>query len=159
LEGCVIIINQPSSEEKELLAIQDTVEKQMTDVSQKITSSNYDNVQKADFITQAENTVQQAVQRINELKIPEKTKHFAEETQKYLDYAAKIFKQLKDLLKDIDRLKEESLKLGSKAEETLNVQIKNIQNGIDFFGQKIDQTAKSLQSVRTQILNLYNSTN
>jgi ElaB/YqjD/DUF883 family membrane-anchored ribosome-binding protein len=159
LNGCIFVINQPSQEEKELLAIQDTVGKQMADVSQKIASGTYSGVEMSDFLAQAENTLKQAVQRINELKIPEKTRQFAEETKKYLDYAGKIFIQLEDLLKDIERLKNESAKLGEKAAEIAKEQIKNIQQSIDFFSDKISQTAKDVQSVREQILKLYNSAN
>ncbi len=159
IAGCVLIINQPSVEEKELMTIQETVGNQMADVSQKMSSGTYSNDDLGNFITEAEDTISQAIQRINELKIPEKTQKFAEETKKYLDYATKIFKELKDLLKDIDRLKAESIKLGEQADKILAEQIKNIQNGIDFFGKKIDETAKSLTSVRDEIQKLYNSSN
>jgi outer membrane murein-binding lipoprotein Lpp len=156
LAGCIIVINQPSSQEKELLAIQDTVGKQVSGISQKVASGSYDPVEVNDLIAQAQNTVAQAIQRINELKIPEKTQKIAQQTIVYLESCKKIFNQLKDLIADFDRLKQEGIKLSERAGAVVKEQLKSIENSINNFSGQLNDLAKSLDTARTQILQIYN---
>ncbi len=155
LSGCVIVINQPSAEEKELLAIQDTVGKQMSDIGQKVSSGTSSPVEIQDYIAQAENTVNQAIQRINELNIPEKTKKFADDTIKYLESAKQIFEQIKSMLADMDKLKKQGQELSQQASTAIQNQIKNIQINISGYKTQIDQISGQLNQARQQILDLY----
>jgi DNA repair exonuclease SbcCD ATPase subunit len=158
LNGCVIIINQPSVEEKELMAIQQTVGNSVSDISGKISSGQFSGMEINDFIAQAQNTLNQAIQRIDELKIPDKTKQFAEETKKYLVSAQEIFNQLKTLTADFDKYKEEGIRIGQQAGTMVNEQMKNIQTGINNFSAQLDQLAGELESARKQIEETYNQT-
>ncbi len=147
LSGCVIVINQATPEEKELMAIQDTVGKQMTDVSRKVGDPNYSQAQKEDFITQAESTISQALQRIQELDVPAKTKQFAEQTKKYLAAAQEIFVKLKDFVSNVDNLKkmgEEQLQQVGKTIDMFTGQINNLVHQIDQARKQIEDNYKSI---------------
>ena len=155
LSACVIIINQPSPEEKELLAIQETVGNQMSQISQKVSSGQSSQLEIEDYIAQSQNTVNQAIQRINELKIPEKTRKFADDTIKYLQSAKKIFEQIKTLLADLEKLKQQGQSLSQQANSAIQEQMKTIQGSISGFKTQIDQVAAQLNQAREQMLKLY----
>lgn len=140
------------------MAIQQTVGNSVSDISGKISSGQFSGMEINDFIAQAQNTLNQAIQRIDELKIPDKTKQFAEETKKYLVAAQEIFNQLKTLTTDFDRYKEEGIRIGQQAGTMVNEQMKNIQTGISNFSAQLDQLAGELETTRKQIEETYNQT-
>ena len=155
LTGCVIVINQPSAEEKELLAIQDTVGKQISDIGQKVSTGSATPYEINDYIAQAENTVSQAIQRISELNIPAKTKKFADDTIAYLQSAKKIFEQIKSLLSDLEKLQKEGQLLSEQAKAAIKEQMSSIQSNISGFTKQINRIAGQLQQARKQMMDLY----
>jgi len=155
LAGCVIIINKPSPQEQELLAIQQTVQQTVSTISQKVSAGNSSAPEIEDYIAQAENTVNQALQRISELDIPNKTKKFAEDTIKYLRNAKAIFQQIRELLANIENLKQKSGDLTNQAASTLKEQIDNLNTNIQVFSGQLSRVAKQIESARKKIMELY----
>jgi len=155
LTGCVIVINQPSPQEQELLAIQQTVGQEVSGISQKVSAGNSSSAEIGDYIAQAENTVNQALQRISELNIPDKTRKFADDTIKYLQNAKAIFQQIKDLLANIDELKQKSGDLTNQAASTFKEQIDNLNANIQVFSGQLNRVAGQIEDTRKQIMDLY----
>jgi chromosome segregation ATPase len=155
LSACVIIINQPSAEEKELMAIQDTVGTQMADIGKKVASGAANPQELGDYIALAQNTVSQAIQRINELKIPEKTKKFADDTVKYLESAKNILNQIKTTLSDLEKLKAQGQELTSQANAAIQEQINSARSAIGGLKSELDKLSGQIRSVRDQIQELY----
>ena len=155
LSACVIIINQPSPEEKELLAIQETVSKEMSVVAASAGSGASSQNEIDSLISSTKNTVNQAIQRINELKIPEKTRKFADDTVKYLKSASEILEKMKTLLADLEKLKQQGASLGQQANTAIQDQIKAVRGTILGYQTQINQVTSQLNQAREQILKLY----
>jgi len=148
LAGCVIVINQATPEEKELMAIQQTIGNQITDVGQKVTSDQYSQAQKEDFISQANDTISQALQRIQELNIPAKTKQFADQTKKYLASAQDIFLKMKEFvttinLDDLQLMGEEKLQEVKKTFTQYVIQLDKLATQINSVRKQIEALASS----------------
>jgi DNA repair ATPase RecN len=146
LAGCVIVINQATPEEKELMAIQTTIGQQISDVGQKVTSDQYSPAQKEGFISQANDTISQALQRIQELNIPAKTKQFAEQTKKYLASAQDIFLKMKEFvttvnLNDLQLMGEEKLQEVKKTFTQYVIQLNKLSQQINSARKQIEELA------------------
>jgi chromosome segregation ATPase len=153
--GCVIVINQPSPEEKTLLDVQQNVEKQVKEVSQKVQSGNYSQQEITNLIGQAENTIQDGLNKLNQLNLPEKAKAAGEKTKIYLESAQKIFGQLKGLLTEFDKIKQQGQELSDQAKKVIQQQIAKIQTNIKTFQSELDQIANNINQTGQQITDLY----
>lgn len=152
LSGCVIVINQPSPQERELIKIQETVGEQVRYVSQKVASGNYEKSDMETFISRAEQTIRDALRKIDELNLPEKARIAGEETKKYLQSAQKIFEEIKKLITDIEQLKTKGAELSEQAQKVIQEQIDNSQKTIEAFSAQLNQLIQKMDDVRKQIL-------
>lgn len=155
LSSCVIIINQPSAEEKELLSIQETVSKEMSVVAASAGSGASSQNEIDNLISNTKNTVNQAIQRISELKIPEKTRKFADDTVKYLKSASEILEKMKTIIADLEKLKQQGASLGQQANTVIQEKMKTLQDTISGYKTQIDLVTSQLNKAREQILKLY----
>ncbi|HRY91442.1 MAG TPA: hypothetical protein P5229_03845, partial [Candidatus Gracilibacteria bacterium] len=84
LSGCIIIINQPSAEEKELYNLQQQMKKQVSELQTTISSSNYDPSTVGSYIDSGLQAIQDGIKKVDEMKIPDKIKTIAGVTKKKL---------------------------------------------------------------------------
>lgn len=156
LSGCVIVVNQPSPQEKELLTIQQNAETQVKDVSTKVQSGNYTQPELQTMISQGEQSLQEGLNKINALNLPEKARQAGEKTKIYLESAQKTFGQLKALIEKFNEIKNQTTIIGSKAEKIAQEQLQQIQNGINSFQSQLSQIGQNIDQLGTQMMQIYN---
>ena len=145
LSGCVVIINQgkPSDEEQQLINIQQQSSQQATDLNQKIGSGDYSIDQIKTFIDQAEKSVQENLQKIDQLKIPERARSLAQKTVEYLQTAKQTYQAILQLSTGTNNKVQELLaQLKTMTEPLLNLakQMDQIQQN---FLQQLQKAAQS----------------
>src|SRR5512147_2414651 len=81
LSGCVIVVNQPSPQEKQLVDIQQQVSSKIAAMSQQVNTSGTQEVnpdQLSSFVDQAQLAVDEGIAAIDNLKLPEKAQQAAD---------------------------------------------------------------------------------
>jgi Na+/phosphate symporter len=155
--GCIIVINQATPEEKELVKIQEQTSQQVAEASQKVATGNYQSQQEVtDYIAKAEQGIQDGLDKINSLHLPERAKQAAEATKNYLLQAQQIFEQIKALLSDINKLKQQSAEFTASAKAEIEKQIQNLSASIQSFRNSLDQLLSKLNQTKNQILISFN---
>lgn len=161
LTGCVIVVNQPSPQEKELMNIQQQVSSKIAEMSQKVNpggtrETNVNDV--STFLAQANQAVDEGIKAIDALKLPEKAQQAAEQTKQYFEKAKQTFAEIKALLSDINKLKSEGQKMTTEAQQTLKEKMKELDKNLSGFKSQLDVISNELIQTRDQILNLYSKT-
>lgn len=157
LSGCIIIINQPSAEEKELYNLQQQMKKQVSDLQTTISSSNYDPATVESYIDSGLQAIQDGIKKVDEMKIPDKIKTIAEETKKKLQDLQRNYEQLKTLFNDIDSLKKKGAELTAEAKAEIDKQIKNLQGTVKEVLNLLNRSANYFQNLGQQIMGQYGS--
>ena len=157
LSGCIIIINQPSAEEKELYNLQQQMKKQVSDLQTTISSSNYDPATVESYIDSGLQAIQDGIKKVDEMKIPDKIKTIAEETKKKLQDLQRNYEQLKTLFNDIDSLKKKGAELTAEAKAEIDKQIKNLQGTVKEVLNLLNRSSNYFQTLGQQIMGQYGS--
>ena len=156
LSGCIIVINQPSAEEKALVDIQKGVGTEVKSLNDKILSGKYDYTQLQSYLAEAQVYLEDSIKKINELKIPEKAKAAYEKTKSYLQSLNNNYQQLKQLFSDLEALKKKGAELTAAAKTEIDRQIKNLKNTVNEVGGQLNRYAQSLQKLGEQLMAEYN---
>ncbi len=154
--GCIIVINQPSAEEKELVEIQNSVGKEVKSLNDKILSGQYDYTQLQSYLAEAQSYLETAIKKINDLKIPEKAKAAYEKTKSYLESLNRNYQQLKQLFSDLEALKQKGSELTATAKAEIDKQITNLKNTVNEVGSQLSRYAQSLQKLGADLMAQYN---
>lgn len=155
LSGCIIVINQPSAEEKALVDVQNGVGKEVKSLNDKILSGKYDYTQLQSYLAEAQVYLENAGKKLNDLKIPEKAKAAYEKTKSYLESLNRNYQQLKQLFSDMEALKQKGAELTAAAKAEIDKQIKNLKNTINEVGSQLNRYAQSLQKLGADLMAQY----
>lgn len=151
LQGCVIIINQPTPEEKQLMQIQSQVSSQVKDINTKVESGNYNESDLDQLISQAEQSISDSLKTIDNLKLPDRAKDVAEKTKIYLESAQRLYGQMKALLSDFNTLKAQATDAANKAKAAIQQEMVSAQKGLNDFQSQLDELAKNLSQASDQL--------
>lgn len=157
LQGCIIVIQQPSAEEKQLMTIQEKVVDQIASVNQRINSGNYSQAEIDQLLVSAQQVVDESLKNIESLKLPEKVKDLANQTKHYLESAKGLYAQMQKYIGQFDELKKQGMILTTQAQETFNEQMQNAQKGLDTFKKQLDTLSTQLIETKNQIEQQYKS--
>lgn len=155
LQGCIIVIQQPSAEEKQLMTIQEKVVDQIASVNQRINSGNYSKTEINELLTSAQQVVDESLKNIESLKLPEKVKDLANQTKHYLESAKGLYTQMQRYIDQFDELKKQGMELTTQAQEALNDQMKNAQNVLNTFKKQLDSLSVQLLETKDKIEKQY----
>lgn len=155
LQGCIIVIQQPSAEEKQLMTIQEKVVDQIASVNQRINSGNYNQAEINELLTSAQEVVDESLKNIESLKLPEKVKDLANQTKHYLESAKGLYAQMQKYIDQFDELKKQGMVLTTQAQEAFNEQMKNAQNGLNTFKKQLDSLSAQLMETKDKIEKQY----
>ena len=151
LQGCVIVINQPTPEEKQLMQIQNQVSDQVKTINTKVESGSYSSSDLDQLISGAEQNISNSLQTIDKLQLPDRAKDVAEKTKIYLESAQRLYGQMKALLSDFNSLKAQASDLTNKAETEVQKQLVSAQKGLTSFQNQLNDLAQNLNQASQQI--------
>lgn len=157
LQGCIIVIQQPSAEEKQLMTIQEKVVDQIASVNQRINSGNYNQAEINALLTSAQEVVDESLKNIESLKLPDKVKDLANQTKHYLESAKGLYAQMQKYIDQFDELKKQGMELTTQAQEAFNEQMKNAQKGLNTFKKQLDSLSAQLMETKDKIEKQYQS--
>lgn len=137
LSGCVVVINSGpvTKDEQALLNIQAQASQEMIQISQKIQKGTYSMAEIQGFINEAKKVIDENLQKLNTLKIPERTKDLAEKTKAYLQNAKQSYESLLTM----------SAQAGTKIQELLS----NLETMSQPLMEMSKQLEKEIQKVTT----------
>jgi len=143
------------------MSIQDKVVEQISSVNQRINSGNYSQKEINDLLTSAQQVVDESLESLNKLNLPDKVKGLADQTKHYLEGAKGLYAQMQQLVGQFDQLKEQGMDMTSKmttqAQEIFTQQVQNAQQGLNSFKMQLDQLSNELMDTKNQIEKQYQS--
>ncbi len=133
LTGCVVIINngKPTSDEQTLMNIQGQASQEVSQINQKIQSGNYSLGQIQGLVDEAKKVVDDNLQKINSLNIPQRTQDLATKTKEYLQKAQQTFaaflemsnqgnQKLQDLMSNLQTMSQPLLNMAQQLDAMKN---------------------------------------
>lgn len=136
LAGCVFVINtgKPTGDEQALMDIQNQASREVAGISQKIQTGNYSADQLKELVTQAKKVVDDNLQKINGLKLPERAKELANKTKEYLQKAEQTYLSF--------------LQMSNQANE----KVQEMANNLKTMSEPLINMAKQMEEMKVQFL-------
>lgn len=135
--GCVVIINagEPTKEEKMLMDIQTQASQEIAEINQKIQAGGFSVEQLQELVLQGKKVLDENLQKIADLKLPERARELAEKTKEYLQKAQQTY--------------EAFLQMSSRADQKVQELMTNLKN----MSQPLINMAKQIEEMKMQFLN------
>lgn len=140
LTGCVIVINngKPTDAEKTLMDIQTSASQEVAQINAKIQAGNYSVPQIQELVQQAKKVVDENLKKINDLKLPERTKALADKTKEYLQKAGETYQSF--------------LQMSSQTVNQTGEQVRQLVKNLQTMSEPLLNMAKQLEDMKNQFL-------
>lgn len=134
--GCVVIINtgEPTKEEQTLMDIQSQASRQIAEINQKIQAGGFSVEQIQDLIREGKKVLDENLQKIEELQLPERARELTEKTKEYLVKARQTY--------------EAFLQMSSQADQKVQELVANLKN----MSQPLINMAQQIEEMKMRFL-------
>lgn len=155
LTGCVIVFNQPSAEEKELMSIQQDVGKQVKEISGKINANGNNWDEMTYYVQKGQDAIKEGMMKIEAMRLPEKAKASTNATIAYLESLQQNLEKIKGLLKNISDLNDRGKQLTAQAKSELQTQVNNLRSTLMTVANQMDNILGGLDKIGEQMKTQY----
>ncbi|MCC7197617.1 hypothetical protein IT413_05505 [Candidatus Peregrinibacteria bacterium] len=155
LQGCIIVIQQPSAEEKELMTIQEKVVDQIASVNERINSGKYSQEEINALLTSAQQVVDESLANLESLNLPEKVRDVANQTKHYLESAKGLYAQMQKFISQFDEFKKQGMDMTTQAQEIITKQMESAQSGLNKFKKQLEQLSEDIMETKDTIEKQY----
>jgi|GEM_PF-6218881 len=138
--GCVVVINngKPTTDEQNLLNIQQATSQEVAQINQKIQGGNYSLPEVQELVNQGKKVVEDSLEKIDKLNLPARTKDLANKTKEYLQQADQTYQSF--------------LQTSSQAANQTGQKLQELMNNLQTMSQPLLNMGQQLQNMQSEFL-------